>query len=286
MIIITGATGKLGHLIVEQLLAEVPANEIGVRVRDTGKAYELAERGVRVRQADFADPASLRHAFGNASQVLIISSNSSGENAVQHHRNAIEAARDVGAERVLYTSHMGAGPASLFSPMRDHAATEAILKASGMAFTSLRNGFYADSGIMLLGQALETGKIIAPEDGPVSWTAHSDLAAAAVSALIKAEHLNGATPPLTAAEALDLDAIAAIVSELTGREIKRVTVTDEQYRETMLTHGLPEPRANILLGLFAASRKGEFSATDPTLEHLLGHPPLSMRNVLAGEIFH
>ena len=284
MIIITGATGKLGHDIAEQLLQKVPAAEVGVSVRHPEKATTVAERGVRVRPGDFGDPASLLHAFEGASQVLIISSNSSGENAVAHHRHAIEAAKAVGAQRVIYTSHMGANPASLFAPMPDHAATEAILKNSGMAFTSLRNGFYASSCLMLLGQFLETDQIIAPEDGPVSWTTHSDLAEAAVIALTSEGKLDGLTPPLTASESFDLAAIAAIASELAGRQIKRVTVTDAQYRETLLARHLPEPAVNMLSGLFAASRKGEFAAVDPTLQRLLGRPPLSMRKVLADTV--
>ncbi len=284
MTIVTGATGRLGQDIVEHLLKKIPAAEVGVSVRNPEKASALQERGVRVRQGDFGDPANLRNAFEGASQVLIISSNSSGEAAVEHHGNAIDAAKAVGARRILYTSHMGSNAASPFRPMCDHAATEALLKKSGIAFTSLRNGFYAGSGIMLMGQALETGKILAPEDGPVSWTAHSDLAEAAVIALTDEQHLNGITPPLTASEALDFEAIAAIASELTGRQITRVMITDEQYRESLVSHHVPEAMANMLVGLFAASRKGEFSAVDPTLERLLGHPPMSMRDVLANHL--
>src|ERR1039457_3579257 len=96
---------------------------------------------------------------------------------------AIQAAREAGAKRVLYASHMGSNAASPFAPMPDHAATEALLQASGMAFTCLRNGFYAASGLMLMGDALQTGRLIAPQDGPVSWTAHADLAEAAAIAL-------------------------------------------------------------------------------------------------------
>ena len=280
MIIVTGATGKLGQDIVEQLLKKLPATEVGVSVRAPEKATALAERGIRVRQGDFGDPASLGHAFEGASQVLIISSNSSGEDAVTHHRNAIEAAKDAGARRVLYTSHMGSNANSLFSPMRDHAATEAILEKSGIAFTSLRNGFYAGSGIMLMGQGLQTGEVSAPEDGPVSWTAHSDLAEAAVIALTDEKRLSGITPALTASEAIDLDGIAAIASELTGRRITRVTVTNEQFRESLTSRHLPGPVAEMFVGLFAASCKGEFAAIDPTLERLLGRTPRSMRDVL------
>jgi len=284
VIIVTGATGKLGQQIVEQLLERVPAGEVGVSVRAPEKATAFAERGIRVRQGDFSDAASLRHAFEGASQVLIISSNSSGEDAVRHHGNAIEAAKAAGAGRVLYTSHMGSNAASLFSPMRDHAATEAILDACGIAFTSLRNGFYAGSGIMLMGPATETGKISAPGDGPVSWTAHSDLAEAAVIALTDDRSLNGITPPLTALEAIDLEGIAAMASDLTGRTITRDTVTNEQFRESLLSRHLPGPVAEMFVGLFAASRNGEFAAVDPTLERLLGRPPMLMRDVLANSL--
>ena len=99
------------------------------------------------------------------------------------HRTAIEAATAAGVERIVYTSHMGANAASPFAPMPDHAATEAALRDSGVAYTALRSGFYATSGIMLMGRALETGTLAAPEDGPVSWTAHADLAEAAALAL-------------------------------------------------------------------------------------------------------
>ncbi len=284
MIIVTGATGKLGHDIVEQLLKKVSVTELGVSVRDPEKANAIAARGVRVRPGDFEEPAGLRHAFAGASQVLIISSNSSGEAAVEHHRAAIEAAKAAGAQRILYTSHMGASPTSAFKPMVDHAATEALLECSGIAFTSLRNGFYASSGLMLMGQALETRKIFAPEDGPVSWTSHADLAEAAVIALTDEKRLHGITPPLTATEALDLDGIAAIASELTGRQIMRVRVTDEQYRESLVSRHVPIAMADMLLGLFAASRNGEFAAVDPTLERLLRRKPMSIRDVLASTL--
>ncbi len=284
MIIVTGATGKLGQAIVERLLRKLPSDQIGVSVRDPEKAHALKEQGVRVRKADFGDRETLRHAFEGASQVLIISSNSAGVAAVQYHRNAIEVAKAAGVRRVLYTSHMGSNPASLFSPMRDHAATEKILKTSGIPFTSLRNGFYSDSGLMLMGDAFKTGKIVAPDDGPVSWTTHADLAEAAVIALTDEGRLDGLTPPLTASEALDLNAIVQLASKLAGREITRVLVTDEEHRAAMLARGLPEMRVNIFMGLFAASRKGEFAAVDPTLENLLGRPPMLMRDLLESSL--
>ena len=279
MIIVTGANGKLGRAVVERLLERVPAEGIGVSVRDPEKAQKLKERGVRVRQGDFNDPASLAHAFEGGSQLLIVSSNSSGEMAVHHHRTAIDTARKVGISRIFYTSHMGSSPTSLFAPMVDHAATEAALRDSGVAFTSLRNGFYTDSALYMLGDAVKTGVLAAPEDGPVSWTSHPDLAEATAIALTE-EGLDDVTPALTASEAIDLAGIAALASELAQRPIQRVVVPDAEYQAGLLARGLPPERADLTMGIFRASRQGEFAQVDPTLARLIGRPPISMRDVL------
>ena len=106
----------------------------------------------------------------------------------------------------------------------------------------------------------------------------------AAIALISEGLLDGLTPPLTGPEALDLAGLAAIASELTGRPITRVTVTDEQYRAGLVAHGVPGPQADFLVGLFAASRQGEFAAVDPTLKRLLNRPPMAMRDVLAASL--
>lgn len=280
MIIVTGATGQLGRGVVEHLLARVPAGRIGVSVRDPRKADDLAQRGVRVRQGDFDDPASLSYAFEGASQVLIVS----GPADARPHRTAIEAARDAGAERILYTSHMGANPASPFLPMPPHAETEQDLLASGVPFTALRNGFYASTVIQLFGQALRSGTLVAPEDGPVSWTAHADLAEAAAAALTENGLLDGVTPPLTGPEALDLADVAAIASNLTGREITRVTVPDDEWVADMAARGVPEQQARFLLGMFEASRQKEFAEVGPALGEVLGRTPTTFRDLLAATL--
>lgn len=280
MIIVTGATGQLGRLAVEHLLARVPAERVGVSVREPGKAQDLADRGVRVRQGDFDDPASLAYAFEGAARVLIVS----GPADAAPHRTAIEAARDAGAGRVLYTSHMGANPASPFLPMPSHAETEQDLRASGMPFTALRNGFYADTIVRVIGQGLRSGEIVAPADGPVSWTAHTDLAEAAAVALTEEGRLDGVTPPLTGPEALDLADIAAIASKLTGREVVRVTVPDDEWVAGMVARGIPEAQARFMLGMYEASRQGEFAEVGPALGDLLGRKPTAFRDVLAAAL--
>ncbi len=283
MIIITGANGKLGRAIAERLLEHVPAEQIGVSVRDTEQARALEERGIRVRRGDFADAASLAHAFEGVSQVLIVSAGTTGEGAVGQHRTAIDAAKAAGARRILYTSHMGADLASPFPPMPDHAATEALLRESGVAFTALHNGFYAATAVMLLGRAVETGELAVPEDGPVAWTTHADLAEAAALALTTGD-LDGITAALTGAEAFDMAGVAALASEVADRPIRRVVVPDAAYRAGLVAHGVPEAAADMLLGLFAASRQGAFAPADPTLARLLGRPATPLRDVLAAAI--
>ncbi|WP_434599805.1 NAD(P)H-binding protein [Streptomyces sp. A5-4] len=285
MIIVTGAGGQLGRSVVEQLLQRIPADRIGVSVRSPDKAADLAERGIRVRQGDFAAPAALAHAFEDATQVLIVSVDATGKAAVSRHAAAIEAAKSAGARRLLYTSHMGVNPASPFLPMPDHAATEELLRASEIPFTSLRNGFYATTALQLVGQALETGKLHTPQDGPVSWTTHADLAEAAAITLADEGRFDGPTPPLTASQALDLTAVAKIASEITGREIEHITVPDEEWKANLIAHAhVPEEQADLLLGLFAASRQGEFAGVDPTLEKTLGREPITLRQFLADRL--
>jgi NAD(P)H dehydrogenase (quinone) len=281
VIIVTGANGSLGRQVVEQLLARVPASEVGVSVRDPQKASQLAESGVRVRHGSFAEPDSLADAFEGASQVLIVSVDKMGEEAVQQHRAAIAGAVSAGARRILYTSHQGASATSAFEACRDHAVTEDALRASGVAFTSLRNGFYASSAVQFAERAPQSGQIALPADGPVSWTAPADLAEAAAAILADEGRFDGPTPPLTASHLLSFDDIASVATELTGQPIARVTVPDDEFSAGMIGHGVPAERADQLLGIFAASRAGEFSVVDPTLAGLIGREPTPLRTVLS-----
>ncbi|MFI6026638.1 NmrA family NAD(P)-binding protein [Amycolatopsis magusensis] len=280
MIIVTGGTGKLGSQLVDRLLERVAAEQVGVSVRDPGRAADLAARGVRVRRGDFTDARSLAAAFEDATQVVIVSTNQSGEVAMAQHIAAIDAAHDAGARRILYTSHQAAAEDSVFAPMPDHAATERYLAKTGTAFTALRNGFYASTIPLLLGQALETGELVAPADGPVSWTAHADLAEAAAVILADEGRFDGPTPPLTAPEALDLDDIAALLTDLTGRAIRRVVAEDPEWTATLIDHGMPAFQATMLLGMFQAARRGEFATTGNDLETLIGRPATPVRTIL------
>ncbi|RBP14313.1 uncharacterized protein YbjT (DUF2867 family) [Roseiarcus fermentans] len=282
MIVVTGATGHLGSAVVENLARRLPANRIVASVRDAARASFIAGLGVDIRTGDFDDPASLEAAFAGAQQVLIVSADKLGDEALRLHRNAIEAARAAGARRILYTSHMGARPNSPFAPADQHAGTEADLAASGGAWLALRHGFYAESCLHVIGDGLASGVLRAPEDGPVSWTARADLAEADAAILADDGRRDGVTPPLTAPQALTLTDVAAIASDVAGRDIRRVVVSDDAWREEKIAAGMPAMVAELLLGMFRAARRGDFAATGPALETLLGRPPRTFRDVLAG----
>ncbi|MDF5723545.1 MAG: NAD(P)H-binding protein [Rhizonema sp. PD37] len=284
MLIITGATGQLGRAVIENLLTRVDSAQIVASVRDPAKATAFTSQGVTVRTGDFAEPNGLAAAFAGARQVLVTSVDQLGETALRMHQAAIEAACAAGAQRVLYTSHMGAQANSPFVPACDHAATEAILAGTGVPFTSMRHGFYAESAMHMIGHGLEAGEIRMPEDGPVSWTARADLAEADAVLLANEGRLDGITLPLTAPEAITMADLAAIASELTGREIKRVVLSDEAWRDEKVAQGVPAPMAEMLLGTFRAARRGDFATIDPALEELLGRRPQTMRDVLAHKL--
>ncbi|PPJ22603.1 NAD(P)-dependent oxidoreductase [Nocardia nova] len=280
MIVVTGATGALNGATVGHLLERVPAEQIGVSVRDITKAQHFAERGIRVRQGSYADSAALRHSFEGAEQVLLVSSNDPHADAVSLHRAGIAAAVDAGARRILYTSHQGAGSDSPFPPARVHAATERLLAESGVAWTSLRNGFYAHSLAWLLGPWRQTSLITAPADGPVSWTDRADVAEAA-AVILAGDHTLDGPVTLTARAAVSFDDIAALASKLSGREIERVTVDDEAWIADKIAAGTPEAMARMTLTTFLAAREGRFAQVDPLLTQLLGREPRSVADQLA-----
>lgn len=280
MIIVTGATGKLGRRTVERLLERVPADRVGVSVRDPRRAQDLADRGVRVRRGRFDDPASLVHAFEGAEQLLLVSLDRTGEECVTGHRTAIDAAVKAGAGRILYTSQMGASHDSRFQACRDHARTEDLLHATGLPWTALRNGFYAASALQFLESARHTGDIALPADGPVAWTGHDDLADATAAILVEEGRFEGPTPPLTGAAALDFGTVAEIASRATGRSYTRTVVPDDAFHEQALAHGAPAPIADLILSIFAAARNGEFSAVDSTLAELIGREPATFGALL------
>jgi uncharacterized protein YbjT (DUF2867 family) len=283
MIVITGATGALNGATVDALLERVPAESVVVTARDPAKAERFAARGVAVRQADYAQPASLPSAFEGADQLLLVSSNDPTADAVALHRAAVDAAVAAGVGRVLCTSHQGASPATPFGPGRDHAATEQLLAASGLPWTSLRNGFYAHSAGWLLGPWRETGTVTVPADGPVSWTAREDAAEAAAVVLASDGGYDGPIT-LTAASAPTFRDLAALVSEQSGRPVGFAVQDPQEWLAAQAAAGQPEGMARFSLGMYQAAEQGFFAGVDPLLATLLGREPRTVPDVLAAGV--
>lgn len=280
MIVITGATGALNGGTVDHLLERVTASQLAVVVRDTARAGRFAERGIDVRRGDYADPASLPAAFDGADQLLLVSSGDPGADHVSLHRSAIDAAVAAQVGRILYTSHQGAALDNPFGPARGHAATEQMLAGSGVAWTSLRNGFYAHSLTFLGGPWRETGRITVPADGPVSWTAREDVAEAAAVVLVSDGAYDGPVT-LTATTAVTFEEVAGVASDLTGQDVRRVVVDPERWVAEQVAAGQPEFVARFTLGIYQAAHEGFFTGTDPLLADLLQRAPRTVRDVLA-----
>jgi NAD(P)H dehydrogenase (quinone) len=280
MIVITGATGALNGATVDHLLTRIPATGITVVARDVAKARRFADLGIAVRHGDYADPASLPGAFEGADQLLLVSSSDPGADAVALHGAAIDAAVTAGVGRILYTSHQNAKPDTAFKPGRDHAATERLLAASGLAWTSLRNGFYLHSLAWLAGPWRETGVIAVPGDGPVSWTARDDAAEAAAVILAADGGFDGPTT-ITAGEAPTFADLAVVASEVTGREVRFEVLDEQEWLTAQIAGGTPEFMARFVLGFYQAARHGDFAGVDPLLGKLLDREPRSVRSFLA-----
>ncbi|HEX7349928.1 NAD(P)H-binding protein [Brachybacterium sp.] len=278
MIVVTGATGTLNGSTLDHLLTRIPPHRIGVSVRDPARAAHLADRGIRVRQGSYDDPAALRRSFAGAEQVLLVSSSDLSSDVIAQHRRAIDAAVDAGAQRILYTSAHGTAFDTPYPPLAIHAATEQHLAASGVAWTALRNGFYGDPA-QLLGAWQETGVIAMPADGPFSWVDRRDAAEAADEILTADEPFDGPID-LTLPVPVTLADFAASASQIAGRQIDRVIVDDESWVSDATTNGVPEAVARFTLSMFQATRSGHFSGSDPTLTRLLGREPRSITDQL------
>ncbi len=283
MIVVTGATGALNGATVDHLLERTDPSEVAVAVRDPARAARFAERGVEVRQADYADPGSMRAAFAGADQLLLVSSNDPHADAVSLHGAAIDAAVATGVGRVLYTSHQGAALDTPFDPGRVHARTEQLLEASGLAWTSLRNGFYTHSLTWLAGPWRETGVIRVPADGPVSWTARED-AAEAAALVLTSEHPYDGPTTITAPAAPTFAEVAEIASSLVDRTVRCEVLEPEAWVADQSNGG--EQRARFMLGMYEAAAQGYFAGTDPLLTTLLGREPRTVRDVLAAPAVH
>ena len=274
MIVITGATGQLGRLVIQSLLAKLPATQIVAAVRNPARAVDLAAQGVQIRQADYTDPASLVTAFQGAEKVLLISSSEIGQRAAQH-RNVIDAAKKAGVSLVAYTSilHADRSPLGLAA---EHAATEAYLRESGLPHVLLRNGWYTENYLASVEPALQHGAFIGSAgEGRISSAARVDYADAAAVALTLPNQ-SGKVYELAGDDSYTLTEFAAELSRQSGKPVPYVNLPEADYKAALLGAGLPEPIANLLADSDVGASKGGLFDDQHQLSALIGRPTTSL----------
>lgn len=284
MILVTGATGGLGHQTIDFLLTTTPAVEIAALVRDFSKASDLVERGVDVRQADYFDYPALVQAFRGVDKLLLVSAVAFTDR-LQQHRNVIDAAKQAGVKHLFYTSIQRSTDFVMPQVTESDLATEAYLKASGLTYTILKNGYYFDGLGYLIGSEVPDTEIRFPAgDGKIAFVKRTELAAATAALLTSEGHANQEYT-LSGSEAYSFADIAREFSALAGRPIAYQSIELAPYIAQKVAAGFPEVVANFFAQWGAATKEGMLAGTHDTVEGLLGRKPTSLREYLKTTYF-
>ncbi|MEV6842108.1 SDR family oxidoreductase [Actinoplanes sp. NPDC051411] len=275
-IVVTGATGQLGRLVVESLLAKgVPAADIVGVGRDIDK---IADLGITTRKAAYEDVEALKAAFAGADAVLLISGSEVGKR-VDQHRNAIQAAKEVGVGRIIYTSISNAGTSAM-KLAAEHQETERLLAESGVPHTLLRNSWYIEN--YPIAQAVEHGLFGAAGDGRISASPRLDYAEAAAAALIGEGHA-GKVYEL-GGEAFTMPELAAEIARQSGREVTYTDLGEEKYTEFLVGVGLDASYAAVLADSDSAASRGDLFVPKTDLEGLIGRPATPLAESVAAAL--
>ena len=278
---VTGATGKLGRLVLDELLQKVDAGDIVALARDPSALEAYANKSVTVRRADYDDPESLKAALQGVDRVLLISGNAVGQRERQHGA-VIEAAKAAGVSYLAYTSILK-GDRSRLALAPEHVATEKLLKESGLNHDILRNGWYSENYTGGLAQSLESGKIFgAVGEGRLSTATRADLAAGAAAALLNGK--GGELYELAGDESFTMAEFAEEVSRQSGKQVEYVNQPEADYAKVLEGAGLPPPVAAMLASTSALSGEGELFDDSKSLSRLSGRPTTPIRETIAAAL--
>lgn len=273
-LVVTGATGNLGRLVIDGLLAaQVPAEQITAVVRTKEKAADLAARGVQLRVADYSAPETLAGVFAAGDRVLLISGSEIGQRVPQHQA-VIDAARAAGVALFAYTGILG-GPAADFRLAEEHKATEQAILDSGLPYAFLRNGWYHENYTEHLDPVLAHGAVVGSAgEGLIASASRADYAAAAVAVLTGEGHEGheNAVYELSGDHAWSLAEYAAEVARQSGKDVTYANVPGEQHLEVLTGAGVPEPLAEILVDVDTAVERGLLAKRTGDLARLIGRP--------------
>ncbi|QZH75388.1 MAG: SDR family oxidoreductase [Erythrobacter sp.] len=264
---VTGASGKLGRLVLAELLDMVEPDEIVALARDTSKLADVAAKGVEVRRADYGDVASLDAALAGVDRLLLISGNEV-DKRVEQHQAVIDAAGRAGVQFIAYTSILHA-PESPIGLAKGHRATEAALAASEVPHSLLRNGWYNENFTGALAAQIEAGVIYGSQgDGRISSAARDDYAIAAAQVLVNAD--GGEVLELAGDASWTMDDFAAELSKQSGKPVVYEDLPPEDYAALLETQGLPAPIAAMLADSAFATSKGALEDYSKTLSEIIG----------------
>jgi NAD(P)H dehydrogenase (quinone) len=282
MIVVTAATGKLGHHVIDALLAKVPASEIAIAVRDPDKAKPLAAKGVTVRHGDYSKPETLGPALRGADKVLLVSSSEVGQRARQH-AGVIAAAREEKVSFLAYTSILHADRAKM-SLAVEHLATEEAIKKSGIPWVFLRNGWYIENYSENLGSALAHGAMLgSAQSGKIAAATRRDFAEAAVAVLTAEGHANKAYE-LAGDEAFTMSELAAVVAAVSGKPVAYQDLPVAEYKQALIGFGVPEIYAELLSDSDTGIARGELDDRSGDLRRLIGRATTPLRSVIEAAV--
>ena len=283
-IIVSGASGQLGGLVIEELLARkvAPRNLILVsRTPETLKRY--ADRGASVRFGDFEKPESLAAAYKGGTLMLLISVNGGGDRRPELHKAAIDAAVAAGVKQIAYTSYVNADRFTDSIIAGDHLRTEKYLQDSGVAWTLLRNQIYADGLPDQAEKIVRDGRLVtSTPDARVAYVTRKDCAAAAAAVLTTPGHENKAYN-ITGPEAIGPRELVALASEISGKRVELVVLDEAAYRKYLLESGTPETAINGALSFAAELNSPYVREPSTAVKDLTGRPATSVRALLLAD---
>lgn len=279
-IAVTGATGHLGHLAVDALIARgVAPADLVVVVRNADKAADLAAKGVQVRVADYADRAALESALAGVDKLLFVSGSEVGSRIPQH-TNIIDAAKAAGVGFIAYTSIPDAQNTPLLLA-QEHRETERLLDASGIDHALLRNGWYWENYTNDLAGTAERGVLAgAAGEGRVAAASRADYAEAAAVVVTSDENQAGKIYELGGDEHLTYAELAQVISRVTGKPVEFENLPVEEYTKVLESVGIPAPEAAVLADADAGVAGGHLDVTSGDLQRLIGRPSTPVETVL------
>lgn len=284
-LLVTGASGQLGRGVIRHLLEaqKIAPPRIIAATRNPENLADLASLGVTVRTADFNDPVSLKKAFEGADRVLIISTGEldlKSDRRLKQHQAAVAAAKAAGISHLLYTSMPNPEPGSPVLFAGDHYGTEQAIKASGIAYTIFRNGWYQENLFLALPHAIASGQwYTSAGDGRIAHAARDDMAAS-IAAGLASGSTESTTYTLTGPQAYTTAEIAALVSEVTGKPLEVVQLPDDALTEGVKAAGVPEEFARVIVSFDANTRSGRIAMVTDAVETLSGRKPRSLKQFL------